>query len=139
MPWRHTSPMDQKTPFIADYLRDRLSVTERCALYGISRKPAYQWIDRYLRHARKASKSNRVGPARRPATRLTTWWRRSSTHGAGIRPGVRRSWWRSSVHAIPAGPGQPARRSVTSSAATIWCPRGASAAPSGIRANPPAT
>ena len=42
--------MDQKTQFIADYLRDRLSVTELCALYGISRKTAYKWIDRYLTH-----------------------------------------------------------------------------------------
>jgi putative transposase len=50
MPWRHTSPMDQKTQFIADYLRDRLSVTELCELYGVSRKTAYTWIDRYLTH-----------------------------------------------------------------------------------------
>jgi putative transposase len=50
MPWRHTSPMDQKTPFIAAYLRDRLSVTELCELYGISRKTGYTWIDRYLIH-----------------------------------------------------------------------------------------
>src|ERR687888_507056 len=50
MPWRETSPMDQRTQFIADHLRDMLSITELCALYGISRKTAYKWIDRYLRH-----------------------------------------------------------------------------------------
>jgi putative transposase len=50
MPWSQTSPMDQKTQFIADYLRDRLSVTERCALYGVSRKSGYTWIDRDLTH-----------------------------------------------------------------------------------------
>ena len=49
MPWRETSPMDQRTQFIADYLRDTLSVTELCQLYGIARKTAYKWIDRYLR------------------------------------------------------------------------------------------
>ncbi len=27
MPWSQTSPLDQSTQFIADYLRDRLSVT----------------------------------------------------------------------------------------------------------------
>jgi transposase InsO family protein len=42
--------MDQKTQFIADYLRGSLSVSECCELYGISRKTAYKWIDRYLRH-----------------------------------------------------------------------------------------
>lgn len=49
MPWSETSPMDQRTQFIADYLRDTLAVTELCQLYGVSRKTAYKWIDRYLR------------------------------------------------------------------------------------------
>jgi putative transposase len=49
MPWSQTSPMDQKTQFIADYLRETLSVTELCDDFGISRKTAYKWIDRYLR------------------------------------------------------------------------------------------
>jgi hypothetical protein len=30
--------MDQRTPFIADFLRDTLSITELCAVYGVSRK-----------------------------------------------------------------------------------------------------
>ena len=50
MPWSQTSPMDQRTQFIADYLRETLSVTELCDLYRVSRKTAYKWIDRYLRH-----------------------------------------------------------------------------------------
>ncbi len=50
MPWSQTSPMDQKVQFIADYLRGILSVTELCDFYRISRKTAYKWIDRYLRH-----------------------------------------------------------------------------------------
>ena len=49
MPWSQTSPMDQRTQFIADHLRRVLSVTELCDLYGVSRKTAYKWIDRYLR------------------------------------------------------------------------------------------
>ena len=49
MPWKESSPMDQKTQFIADYLRDMLSVSELCDLYGISRKTAYKWIERYVR------------------------------------------------------------------------------------------
>lgn len=49
MPWSETSTMDQKTQFIADYLREVLSVTELCELYGISRKTGYKWIDRYIR------------------------------------------------------------------------------------------
>lgn len=41
--------MDQRTQFIADYLRDALSIAELCGLYGVSRKTGYRWIDRYLR------------------------------------------------------------------------------------------
>jgi transposase InsO family protein len=41
--------MDQRTQFIADFLRETLSVTELCQFYGVSRKTAYKWIDRYLR------------------------------------------------------------------------------------------
>jgi transposase InsO family protein len=41
--------MDQRTQFIADYLRESLSITELCELYGVSRKTGYKWIDRYLR------------------------------------------------------------------------------------------
>jgi transposase InsO family protein len=42
--------MDQRTQFIADYLRASLSTTDLCALYGVARKTGYKWIDRYLRH-----------------------------------------------------------------------------------------
>jgi transposase InsO family protein len=41
--------MDQRTQFIADYLREVQNVTELCAVYGVSRKTAYKWIERYLR------------------------------------------------------------------------------------------
>ena len=49
MPWRETSPMDQRTQFIADHLRDSRTITELCQLYGVSRKTGYKWIERYLR------------------------------------------------------------------------------------------
>ena len=64
MPWSHTSPMDQRTQFIAAYLRDRLSVTELCELYGVSRKTGYKWIDRYLMHGPQGLEER----SRRPST-----------------------------------------------------------------------
>jgi putative transposase len=48
MPWNSSSPMDQKTQFIADYLRHTLSFAELCALYHVSRKTGYKWVTRYL-------------------------------------------------------------------------------------------
>ena len=49
MPWSQTSPMHQKTLFIADHLRGTRPITELCAEYGISRKTGYKWIERYIR------------------------------------------------------------------------------------------
>jgi putative transposase len=66
MPWRETSPMDQKTQFIADYLRERLSITELCELYGISRKSGYKWIDRYLRNGPAGLNERSRKPRRSP-------------------------------------------------------------------------
>jgi putative transposase len=64
MPWRHPSPMAQKTQVIADYVRDRLSVTERCTLYEVSRKTADPWIDHYLTHGPQGREER----SRRPST-----------------------------------------------------------------------
>ncbi len=66
MPWRETSPMDQKTQFIADYLRESLSITELCELYGISRKSGYKWIDRYLRNGPAGLDERSRKPRRSP-------------------------------------------------------------------------
>src|SRR2546426_90602 len=66
MPWREASPMDQRTQFIADHLRDVLSITELCALYGISRKTGYKWIDRYLRHGPAGLEEDSRRPRRSP-------------------------------------------------------------------------
>ena len=70
MPWSQTSPMDQRTQFIADYLREVLSVTELCDLYGVSRKTAYKWIERYLRQGpaglEERSRRPQLSPNRTP-------------------------------------------------------------------------
>lgn len=66
MPWSETSPMDQRTQFIADYLREMLSVTELCELYGISRKTGYKWIDRYLHQGPAGLQEHSRKPQRSP-------------------------------------------------------------------------
>ena len=48
MPWKETDPMKERVRFIQDWLRRSHSVVELCAMYGISRKSAYKWIDRYM-------------------------------------------------------------------------------------------
>ena len=66
MPWRAASPMDQRTQFIADHLRDTLSITELCELYGIARKTGYKWIDRYLHHGPAGLEELSRAPRRSP-------------------------------------------------------------------------
>jgi transposase len=39
--------MDQRVAFIADWLREEWTMTELAARYGISRKTAYKWVERY--------------------------------------------------------------------------------------------
>ena len=47
MPWRETSPMDQRRRFIGDYYRQFVGFSELCARYGISRRIGYKWLERY--------------------------------------------------------------------------------------------
>jgi transposase len=39
--------MDQRVAFIGDWLSDEWRLSELAERYGISRKTAYKWIDRY--------------------------------------------------------------------------------------------
>ena len=47
MPWNETNAMEQRIQFIRDWLNRTHTVSDLCALYGISRKSACKWIDRY--------------------------------------------------------------------------------------------
>jgi transposase InsO family protein len=62
--------MDQRTQFIADYLREVQNVSELCDVYAISRKTAYKWIDRYLRQGpaglEERSRRPNTSPSRTP-------------------------------------------------------------------------
>jgi putative transposase len=74
MPWSQTMPMDQRVQFIADYLRNMLSMTELCDLYHVSRKTGYKWVQRYLRRGpiglEELSRKPRVSPNQTPAERV---------------------------------------------------------------------
>jgi putative transposase len=48
MPWKETSPMNEKMHFVSDVLREFETITDLCLQYDISRKTAYKWIDRYM-------------------------------------------------------------------------------------------
>jgi putative transposase len=47
MPWRETSPMEQRLDFIREYETELFTMTELAAQYRVSRKTAYKWLERY--------------------------------------------------------------------------------------------
>lgn len=65
--------MDQRVAFIADWLRDEWTMTELAERYGISRKTAYKWVDRY---------------AEDPAQGLAERSRAPHTHGRATAEGI---------------------------------------------------
>lgn len=48
MPWRETSPMEERVRFIHDLETNLYTMTELCARHGISRKTGYKWAARYV-------------------------------------------------------------------------------------------
>lgn len=47
MPWRPTSPMEQRLEFVREYETGLFTMTELAGQYGISRKTGYKWLERY--------------------------------------------------------------------------------------------
>jgi putative transposase len=47
MPWRETSPMEQRLEFVREFETELFTMTELAAQYGISRKTGYKWLERY--------------------------------------------------------------------------------------------
>jgi len=47
MPWRETSPMEERLQFVREYQSDLFTMTELAAHYGITPKTGYKWLERY--------------------------------------------------------------------------------------------
>ena len=47
MPWRETSPMQQRLEFVREYETELFTMTELAAQYGVSRKTGYKWLAQY--------------------------------------------------------------------------------------------
>jgi hypothetical protein len=66
MPWSHLSPMDQQTQFLANDLRNHVSVTELGEFSGVSRKTGDTWIDRDLTHGPQGLEERSCRPRTSP-------------------------------------------------------------------------
>ncbi len=46
MPWKETSPMNERLRFVAATLEGEESLLELCERFGISQKQGYKWKER---------------------------------------------------------------------------------------------
>ena len=53
MLWLEIAPMKERLQFIQDALRDRCTMSELCARYGISRRIGSKWLERYAEEGRR--------------------------------------------------------------------------------------
>jgi putative transposase len=47
MPWRETSPMEQRLEFVREFESGLFTMTELAVQYGVSRKTGYKWLAEY--------------------------------------------------------------------------------------------
>ena len=76
MPWKETTPMQQRAQFILDLETGLYTMSELCRAYQVSRKTGYKWAKRYveqgvdgLQIAHGVLTAALIGPLRRQSRR----------------------------------------------------------------------
>jgi transposase InsO family protein len=68
MPWKDSSPMDERIKFVATYLEGSYSFSSLCSAFEISRKTGYKWLMRYAEAGAEglmdASRAPKTSPQR---------------------------------------------------------------------------
>ena len=66
MPWKETSPMEERLRFVSLAESGRFEVVSLCREFGVSRKTGYKWIGRYREHGSEGLKDMSRAPLRVP-------------------------------------------------------------------------
>lgn len=66
MPWKETSPMVEKSKFVALVKSGALTMTQACEAHGISRKTGYKWLARFELAGLEGLRERSRAPRRRP-------------------------------------------------------------------------
>jgi putative transposase len=98
MPWKNAGAEDQRRRFLAEHLRNKTGVAELSRRWGVSRKTAYKWIDRFMEGGASAMKDwsrSAQEPHNRPTklwlSRIRRWRARHTSWGAPkLREALRR-------------------------------------------------
>ena len=76
MPWKKTSPVEQRFDLVRQMARGKVSVKELCRGFGISRQTAYKWCARYRAGRLRALKDQSRRPLRSAGQTPFLWLRR---------------------------------------------------------------
>jgi len=66
MPWKETSPVNERVKFIAAFLEGNENFSELCERFGISRKQGYKWRERYEAGGLEALRDRSRAPITHP-------------------------------------------------------------------------
>jgi transposase InsO family protein len=66
MPWKDTSPVNERVKFVAGFLEGNENFSELCERFGISRKQGYKWRQRYETGGIEALKDRSRAPLNHP-------------------------------------------------------------------------
>ena len=66
MPWKETCTMDERVKFIGEWLSGEYPMRALCEAYGISRKTAYKWAERYRSDPEQGLLDRSRAPHHRP-------------------------------------------------------------------------
>src|SRR2546422_11575231 len=102
MPWKMRSRQEQRFELVRQMIVGRLSVTELCQRFRISRQTAYKWRGRYRQQKLGGLKDRPRRPQRSPQRTSGCWLRRGRRGGEGprtwggrkVRGGIRRRFWK---------------------------------------------
>ena len=68
MPWKETSPMEQRVEFVLRWIKHETGMAELCRAFGISRKTGYQLVARYEAAGLDGLKPHSRAPHHHPTT-----------------------------------------------------------------------
>ncbi len=66
MPWEETTHMEQRGRFVEEFGSTLYTVTELCERYGISRKTAYKWLNRWSQEGEEGLQDRSRAPKSSP-------------------------------------------------------------------------
>jgi transposase InsO family protein len=72
MPWKESVAMEERLQFVRDAMRDRFTMSELCARYGVSRRIGYKWLARYDAEGRRGLADRSRAPRHCPHRIATT-------------------------------------------------------------------